>query len=251
LLQHQQQQQRLETKDTTSGCTAAGYGRIALLVSSIIRSSNHLQKTLHLEPIAKPVTDTTMDQNGNPVRTITSAAWKDPDGTVVELAESMDHSSSSPGILYIMQALGLLQYPRWIHCNINVTNFQESIKAYRQLGFQITSDHGRVKNKLYRAWGIPDPGIARHVAQLQREHDSFQVDAIEWEDPPTIRDPRKVAGLGSFALTTSSSDIGRIPVGWEAQGPVKDVVFPKPLGTARTRKLLDPDGTIVELVDFR
>jgi catechol 2,3-dioxygenase-like lactoylglutathione lyase family enzyme len=229
-------------------CTTAGYGRMALQVPSIIRSSNHLKRTLGLEPIAKPVTDRSTDQNGNPLRTLTVAAWKDPDGTVVELVESIDHSMGAT--LHLMHSLGLFHYPRWIHCNVNVTNFNASVKAYRQLGFTITSDHSRVKNKLYKALAIPDPGMARHVAMMQRDQDLLQVDVIEWEDPKTTRGPNNVAGLCSFALTTPGSEMGRVPVGWDAQGQVENVVLPEPLGVAKTRTLLDPDGTAVELIDY-
>lgn len=231
-------------------CTVAGYGRIALLVPSIIRSSNHMQSTLGLEPIAKPVTDMTTDKNGKPLSTISIAAWRDPDGTVVELVES--HDRSLRGFLYLLYCLGIFHYPVWVHCNINVSNYSESMKAYRQLGFEVVSDHGRVKNKLYKALGIPDPGVAKQVSMLKRRGDSFQMDIIEWEDPKTLQSKsKKLAGFVSLSLTAMSGEVGRLPVGFEAEDSVEELELPVPLGRTRRRKLLDPDGSTVELVEFR
>lgn len=234
-------------------CTMAGHGRMALLVPSIIRASNHLKSTLGIEPIAKPVTDMTMDREGRPMGSITIAAWTDPDGTVVELVET--HNTKTRGFLYLLSTLGAFAYPLWIHCNINTTNFEESFKAYQQIGFEMASDHGRVKNKLYQALGIADPGIARRVAMIKTSDDySFQIDLIEWEDPATVL-PKggrlRSVGLTSLALALPRGRrIDRVPVGWEAKGPTTEVILPEPLGRARVKTLLDPDGVTVEIVEY-
>lgn len=232
-------------------CTMAGYGRMALLVPSVTESLHHLQKTLGLEPIAKPVTDHTMDRQGVPQALITIGAWKDPDGTVVELVET--HDPIMRRFLYVMRALGACEYPLWIHCNINTTHFNQSFKAYRQIGFEMATDHGQVKNKLYQSLGIPDPGIARQVGMIKMRDDFFQVDLIEWEDPKTVV-PKcgvRTMGLTSMAVVLPKDDrIDRVPVGWEAKEAAREVVLPEPLGRARVKSLLDPDGVQVEIIEY-
>jgi len=246
-----------EVRTTTA--SDVGYARICLLVKDV-HSTEKQMKSLGYEPISKPVTDrpgSPDERTGkNTNAMVTIIAYRDYDNNMVELV-------SLTGMMYAaissFNKLGMLDFPAWVHVNINTTSFDKAYEAYNHdFGFVTDVDYGRVVNTLYQALKIADPGIAKNVQLIKLPKTNFSVDLIEWEDPQTT----KGEGLGSsldMAITvkdvaqkiddllTSNYESSN---GWCLSSGPKVVELPKPLGRAIHASVSDQDGTEVSLVSF-
>uniref|UniRef100_A0A7S1UWK2 VOC domain-containing protein n=1 Tax=Grammatophora oceanica TaxID=210454 RepID=A0A7S1UWK2_9STRA len=232
----------------------AGYGRVAFVVPSVQTYVERMKEEFGLAPIADPITDTPKDKEGKPLHRITLAAWRDPDGVIVEVIENNDFKMRA--LLATFHAFGAFQYPIWLHCNINATNYDRTWAAFQDLGFEMENDYGRVVNKLYQSLAIPDPGIAKKVALIKAKHDAFHVDLIEWDliewensktDLPREGLPQR--GLCSMAVVLRGE--GGVPKSWKENGAEFEMDYPSPLGSASVQEVLDPDGISVQLVRYK
>ena len=137
------------------------------------------------------------------------------------------------------------------HLNVNCTNLERSLAFYRLLGFE-------------EAWDIPDcqvPGLGpvpkRGRAKLLRYgHDprGALLDLIEWVDPPTAGTPYAHlahAAIARFCLRVKGIDA---MIEMLRAAGVRFVDEPAEPGLIGGHQkfvcVLDPDGTVVELMEF-
>jgi len=233
-----------------------GYARICLLVKDVYTTEKQM-KLLGYEPISKAITDrpgSPDEKTGkNTNAPVTIIAYRDCDYNMVELV-------SLTGMMYAaistFNKLNLLDFPAWVHVNINTTSFEKTYEAYnRGFGFVTDVDYGRVVNTLYQALNIADPGIAKQVQLIKLPKTNFSVDLIEWEDPQTT----KAEGLGSsLDMAITVKDVaqkidelcGESSSSWSLSSAPKVIYLPKPLGRAIHASISDEDGTEVSLVSF-
>lgn len=180
---------------------AVGIGRMCLLCPNVHDEVRRLAK-LRYQPVAPPVTDIAGGTHKLETLECTIAAFCDPDGNLVEFVSFESRMVS--GFLSILSTLRVVDFPMWVHVNVNVTCYETSWKAYQQLGFIMGTDYGRVTNNLYKALGIPDPGCAKAVSLIHQPKRSFAVDLIEWEDPKTVQSD-DIPAVTSFPVSIAIS----------------------------------------------
>jgi len=243
----------------TATASDVGYARICLLVKDVHATEKQM-KSLGHDAISPAITDrpgSPDEKTGkNTNAPVTIIAYRDCDYNMVELV-------SLTGMMYAavstFNKLNLLDFPAWVHVNINTTSFEKTYEAYnRGFGFVTDVDYGRVVNTLYQALKIPDPGIAKNVQLIKLPKTNFSVDLIEWEDPQTT----KADGLGSsldMAITVNdvAQKIDELLTsnyessnGWCLASAPKVIDLPSPLGRAIHASISDEDGTEVSLVSF-
>lgn len=140
------------------------------------------------------------------------------------------------------------------HVNINVTNFQRSLAFYQSLGFHVVRDLGEGGSRAM-AKGLGIPGAKGRAALLMLGDDEFatRLDLIEWREPATAGAPYPHlyhVGLARLALRV------RDLVGEYKRLLGEGVEFlSEPVETRlgsgeRFVCMKDPDGTIIELIEF-
>lgn len=158
-----------------------GFARLCVICDDLKQEMARL-RALGVSWLSEPVTDR---PKGSPTAHV--VACLDDDGAMVEF----------------VQMEGVKGQPLLVHVNLNVCDFDSSQRLLGALGFEMKHDFGEVRNKLYSALNIPDPGHAKHAALIRTPADpSFSVDLIEWEDPKTqpSTDPRQRLGLASLGI---------------------------------------------------
>jgi catechol 2,3-dioxygenase-like lactoylglutathione lyase family enzyme len=147
------------------------------------------------------------------------------------------------------------------HINVNVTNFERSLAFYQLLGFKIVRDIGEAGNKyIERALRMPHPAVGR-AALLQCSDDkrSTRLDLIEWKSPKAEGKPYPHlwhVGMARLALVTDelqaicdkvkAANMEGVEFFSEPQ------VIPKGDGKGSDSFICftDPDGTVIELIQF-
>ena len=147
------------------------------------------------------------------------------------------------------------------HINVNVTNFERSLAFYELLGFKIVRDLGEAGNKyIERALRMPHPAVGR-AALLQCGDDkrSTRLDLIEWKSPKAEGKPYPHlwhVGMARIALVTDrlqelcdkvkAANMPGVEFFSEPQ------VIPRGDGKGSDSFVCftDPDGTVVELIQF-
>ena len=140
------------------------------------------------------------------------------------------------------------------HININVTNFERSLAFYQLLGFKVVRDLGEGGSKAMGE-GLGMPGAKGRAALLMLGDDPYatRLDLIEWKSPPTEGQPYPHlhhAGLARIALRTRDirAEYERLLV--EGVEFLSEPVETR-LGSGEGFVCMkDPDGTIVELIEF-
>jgi catechol 2,3-dioxygenase-like lactoylglutathione lyase family enzyme len=141
------------------------------------------------------------------------------------------------------------------HVNINCSNFERSLEFYKMLGFRVAVDIPEGGSAdMNKALGLED-GVGRAaIMQVGDDPRGTRIDLIEWKNP---RDDAKPyarlnhLGIARVALFTKGLDemYGQL----KAKG-VKFISEPVPMrtgaGSARFVCFYDPDGTILELIEF-
>lgn len=222
-----------------------GMGRVCFLVEDVSAELARLS-ALGIEPLAPPATDTS-PLGGE----FTIAGFHDPDGVVVELAQMHGWNRR---LLALLRWVGVIEFPLWIHCNVNVKSYSRSLEAYRALGFAMHLDLGRVQNALAGALGIPGDPVGKHVAILKLPAEPmFGIDLIEWEAPVPVERRTADDALRSFAITVSDvpAALERLTTGgFRVAQPATRATLPAPLGACILGAVLDPDGVRIELVSY-
>ena len=140
------------------------------------------------------------------------------------------------------------------HVNINVTDFERSLAFYQSLGFRVARDLGEGGSRAMGI-GLGMPGARGRAALLILGDDqrATRIDLIEWKSPPTEGAPYHHlhhTGIARVALRT------RDLLGEYARLRSEGVEFLSApvetrLGTGeRFVCMKDPDGTIIELIEF-
>ncbi len=143
------------------------------------------------------------------------------------------------------------------HVNINVSNFERSFEFYKLLGFKVVRDLGEGGDK-YLERGLGIHRAVRRQALLMIGDDKYatRLDLIEWKDPPTEGKPYPHlyhAGINRMALWTD--DLQERYDKLKA-AEVKFISEPQrmqnPDGTTLSFVCFyDPDGTVIELIQFK
>ncbi|HUN56738.1 MAG TPA: VOC family protein [Candidatus Binataceae bacterium] len=140
------------------------------------------------------------------------------------------------------------------HINVNVTNFERSLKFYELLGFKIIRDLKEGGNpKLDKGLRIPN-GRGRAVLMILGDNPrSTRLDLIEWKNPPTEGHAYSHlwhAGLCRIALRTRTllkdyEELKAKGVEFWSEPQMFDVREGRQEGFVCCT---DPDGTVIELI---
>lgn len=141
------------------------------------------------------------------------------------------------------------------HININVTDFERSLAFYQMLGFKVVSDLGEGGNKQFeKGLRIPRPNARAALLMLGDNQRATRIDLIEWKNPKTEGKPYPHlyhAGICRIALWTKNLQ------GTYDELKAKGVEFfsepqvlKNPGGDVPFVCFADPDGTVLELIEF-
>jgi catechol 2,3-dioxygenase-like lactoylglutathione lyase family enzyme len=139
------------------------------------------------------------------------------------------------------------------HINVNVTDFERSLKFYEMLGFRVVRDFGDFGDQqLARGLGAKECRGRAVLMILGDDLHATRLDLIEWKTPPTEGRPYPHlfnAGYCRIALRTKTlrADYEELknrgvkflsePQMFHAEGSEAGFVC-----------MTDPDGTVVELI---
>lgn len=139
------------------------------------------------------------------------------------------------------------------HINVNVTDFERSLKFYEMLGFHVVRDFGDFGDQqLARGLGAKECRGRAVLMILGDDLHATRLDLIEWKTPPTEGRPYPHlfnAGYCRIALRTKTlrADYEELknrgvkflsePQMFRAEGSEAGFVC-----------MTDPDGTVVELI---
>jgi glyoxylase I family protein len=140
------------------------------------------------------------------------------------------------------------------HININVTNFERSLAFYQSLGFRMVRDLGEGGSRAM-AEGLGMPGAKGRAALLMLGDDEFatRLDLIEWKQPATEGAPYprlNHAGIARVALRTRDLVAEYERLAGEGVEFLSTPVETRLGSGERFVCMKDPDGTIIELIEF-
>ena len=146
------------------------------------------------------------------------------------------------------------------HINVNVTNFERSLAILQVARFRVARDLGEGGNKYFER-GLAHAASYRAGGLLQAEDDNrgTRIDLIEWKSPKAEGKPYPHlwhVGIGRIALITDhlqelcdkvkAANMPGVEFFSEPQ------VIPKQNGQSSDSFICftDPDGTVIELIQF-
>lgn len=144
-----------------------------------------------------------------------------------------------------------------VHININVTDVGRSVAFYRMLGFEIMHEFGTLPDgdRPPRGMETGDGEVCGAVMSLgDHPRCATKIELLQWlgEAPPPPAEPRGSRGHGVARIAMRTTDLLESCDTLRARGvefelePVEiDVV-----GARRFALFRDPDGTLLELVEF-
>lgn len=145
------------------------------------------------------------------------------------------------------------------HVNVNVTNFERSLEFYKLIGFHVARDLGEVGNK-YLERGLRMPQLRGRAALLQCGDDkrSTRLDLIEWKNPKPEGKPYPHlwhVGMARIALVTDKLQELYDKVKAAHLEGVEFFSEPQLIPNGRGGHdsfvcFTDPDGTVIELIQF-
>lgn len=143
-----------------------------------------------------------------------------------------------------------------LHVNVNCSDYERSRAFYERLGFQVVFEVPETNTpEVAAAVGMPPYRVRGALLSLRRPGQATLIDLLEWQHP---RDPSPPyphlyhLGLARIALTTSDLDADMAEL---AATGVEFLSAPARLpspggGASRFVCFEDPDGTVLELVEF-
>lgn len=142
------------------------------------------------------------------------------------------------------------------HININVTNFERSLEFYKRLGFQVVRDLGEGGNQQFeRGLQIPHPIGRAALLRIGDDKYATRIDLIEWKSPKTEGKPYPHlyhTGICRVALWTDN--LQEMYEQLKAAGveflSEPQVMRDRQGGTSSFVCFYDPDGTVIELIQF-
>ncbi len=141
------------------------------------------------------------------------------------------------------------------HVNINCSNFERSLEFYKMLGFKVAVDIPEGGSpEMNKGLGL-EGGIGRAaIMQIGDDPRGTRIDLIEWKSPRNEEKPyAKLNHLGIARIAFFTKGLDKMCGDLKAKG-VKLISEPVPMrtgaGSARFVCFYDPDGTILELIEF-
>jgi len=140
------------------------------------------------------------------------------------------------------------------HVNVNCTNLERSQAFYEQVGFKVVVELGLGGSKdMAKGLGLPEGSKAKAVLMMLEPDKprGTRLDLIEWVTPATKGAPPPDlahAGAARIALWTIGIDEE-----YERLKAAGVEFLSEPVGMAGGARFCcfkDPDGTILELIDF-
>lgn len=142
------------------------------------------------------------------------------------------------------------------HININVTDFERSLEFYRMLGFRVVADLGEGGSQALNAGlRIPDGRGRAALLMLGEDPHATRIDLIEWKNPKTAGQAYPhLYHVGMARLALKTKNLPQVYEDLKARGveffsEPQELNFPNQ-GRASFVCFTDPDGTILELIDF-
>ena len=140
------------------------------------------------------------------------------------------------------------------HVNVNCTDLERSRAFYERVGFKVVHELGEGGSKsMLRGLGLPEGSRAKAVLMMLEPDKprGTRLDLIQWIDPPTKGRPAPDlahAGAVRIALWTIGIDAEYERLLNEGVEFLSEPVSMG--GGVRFCCFKDPDGTILELIDF-
>ena len=142
------------------------------------------------------------------------------------------------------------------HININVTDFERSLEFYQMLGFKVVADLGEGGSQALNAGlRIPDGRGRAALLMLGEDPHATRIDLIEWKNPKTAGQAYPhLYHVGMARLALKTKNLPQVYEDLKARGveffsEPQELNFPNQ-GRASFVCFTDPDGTILELIDF-
>ena len=142
------------------------------------------------------------------------------------------------------------------HININVTDFERSLEFYQMLGFRVVADLGEGGSQALNAGlRIPDGRGRAALLMLGEDPHATRIDLIEWKNPKTAGQAYPhLYHVGMARLALKTKNLPQVYEDLRARGveffsEPQELSFPNQ-GRASFVCFTDPDGTILELIDF-
>jgi len=143
---------------------------------------------------------------------------------------------------------------RVFHCNVNCSDLERSLPFYRDVLGLTTGAHTVSPEQDGAAFGLPRVAWDAWILLDDRGYDGVVVDLLEWQTPrPTGTPPAAANVLGHSRLGFTTGDLDGVSARLRAAGAR---CFGEPHGVAlegippiRSLTCLDPDGTMIELVE--
>jgi catechol 2,3-dioxygenase-like lactoylglutathione lyase family enzyme len=141
------------------------------------------------------------------------------------------------------------------HVNVNVSNFERSLEFYKMLGFRVVLDLKEGGNERLSRGLKLDNCVGRAVLMMAGdEKRATRLDLIEWKNPPAHGRPYgDLAHVGIARIALRTRNLRETYETLKANG-VKFFSEPQVFDTKRGREsfvcFTDPDGTVLELIEF-
>ena len=147
-----------------------------------------------------------------------------------------------------------------IHININVTDIERSLAFYQKLGFSVMHVFGDgaggegSQGELAEGMGFGRGRVRGAVLSLSdHPRAATKIELLEWLEPPATPQPersRQQAGVSRIALRVVDLKAFHqrlVEAGIEFEGEVVDIDI---VGAKCFVLFRDPDGTLLELIEF-
>jgi catechol 2,3-dioxygenase-like lactoylglutathione lyase family enzyme len=143
-----------------------------------------------------------------------------------------------------------------VHVNVNCSDFERSKAFYEMLGFELFMEPLPTNTpEVAAAVGLEPYRLRGGLMRLVDARSPFVIDLLEWQDPSDSSPPyARMNHLGIARIAMASSDLDGDMAKYKAAG-VEFLSEPATVvweGHADSRFVCfkDPDGTVLELVEF-
>jgi glyoxylase I family protein len=141
------------------------------------------------------------------------------------------------------------------HVNINCSNFERSLEFYKMLGFRVAVDLSEGGSMdLDHGLGLEKGRGRAALLLIGDDPRATRIDLIEWKSPPSKGKPYpKLNHLGIARVALRTRDLRATYEELKSKGVKfisEPVVLHTPVGDSLFACFYDPDGTILELIEF-
>jgi catechol 2,3-dioxygenase-like lactoylglutathione lyase family enzyme len=170
--------------------------------------------------------------------------FKDPDGTIIELAETAGFGTTIASSIHITGIMNV---------NINCSDYFQSRLFYENLGFKVLTEiETEGTPEVADAMGTSSFNVRGALMELRRKGPTLSL--LKWQEPYDDSAPYSQLnhlGLARIALMSTDLDADIASLKTEGVEFFSDPATPeRPLAFLRFVCLKDPDGTVIELVEL-